>query len=330
MSALAPTLEAFFTERLLAQRRASPRTVAAYRDSFRLLLNFVHERIGKAPSQLDIADLDAPVIGAFLNWLEHDRHNGVRTRNARLAAIHSLFRYASLRHPEHADVIRRVLAIPAKRYERRTVDFLNQNEIDALLAAIDRTKWIGRRDYALLVLAIQTGLRISELTGLVVGDLELAGPGAHVRCRGKGRKQRATPLIAQTVAVLRVWLRERGGCQTDPAFPTIRGGPLSSDAVQWLLAKYVFLAARSCPSLCHKKVSPHILRHSCAMNLLHSGVDPSVIALWLGHESVQTTQIYIHADMAIKERAISLTAPPNTKPGRYRPPDKLLAFLEAL
>jgi len=329
MSTLAPTLEAFFTERLLTQRRASPRTVAAYRDSFRLLLNFVHERIGKAPSQLDIAELDAPLIGAFLNWLEHDRHNSVRTRNARLAAIHSLFRYASLRHPEHAEVIQRVLAIPSKRYERTTVDFLNQDEIEALLAAIDRTKWTGRRDYALLVLAIQTGLRVGELTGLVVGDLEL-GSGAHVRCHGKGRKQRATPLTTQTVAVLRVWLRERGGCQTDPAFPTLRGGPLSSDAVQWLLAKYASLAAQYCPSLRYKKVSPHVLRHSCAMNLLHSGVDPTVIALWLGHESVQTTQIYIHANMALKEKVLSLSALPNTKPGRYRPPDELLAFLEAL
>lgn len=329
MSTLAPTLEAFFTERLLNQRRASPHTVAAYRDSFCLMLNFVHEQIGKEPCQLDIADLDAPLISAFLNWLENNRRNGIRTRNARLAAIHSLFRYASLRHPEHADVIQRVLAIPSKRYERKTVDFLNQEEIDALLAAIDRTKWTGRRDYALLVLAIQTGLRISELTGLVAGDLEL-GSGAHVRCHGKGRKQRATPLTTQTVAVLRIWLRELGGCQTDPAFPTLRGGPLSSDAVQWLLAKYTSLAAQCCPSLRYKKVSPHVLRHSCAMNLLHCGVDPTVIALWLGHESVQTTQIYFHTDMALKEKAISRTAPPNIKPGRYRPPDKLLAFLEAL
>ncbi|MEW6547221.1 MAG: tyrosine-type recombinase/integrase [Bacillota bacterium] len=329
MSNLAPILEAFFTERLLTQRQASPRTVAAYRDTFRLLLNFVHEQIGKAPSQVDIAELDAPLIGAFLDWLEHDRHNGVRTRNARLAAIHSLFRYASFRHPEHANVIQRVLAIPSKRYERSTIDFLNQDEIDALLAAIDRTKWTGRRDYALLVLAIQTGLRISELTGLVVGDLEL-GSGAHVRCHGKGRKQRATPLTTRTVAVLRVWLRERGGCQTDPAFPTLRGGPLSSDAVQWLLAKYASLAAQRCPSLRSKKVSPHVLRHTCAMNLLHGGVDPTVIALWLGHESVQTTQVYFHADLALKEKAISRAAPPNTKPGRYRPPDRLLAFLEGL
>jgi site-specific recombinase XerD len=330
MSALAPTLEAFFTERLLTQRQASPRTVTAYRDTFRLLLNFVHEQLGKPPAHLDIADLDAALIGAFLSWLERDRRNSVRTRNARLAAIHSLFRYAALRNPEHAYVIQRVLAIPSKRYERTVVNFLNQDEIDALLAAVDRTKWTGRRDYALLILAIQTGLRVSELIELVVRDFEL-GVAAHVRCHGKGRKQQATPLTTQTVTVLRVWLRERGGCPTNPAFPTLRGGPLSADAVQWLLAKYVSLAAAPhCPSLRHKKVSPHMLRHSCAMNLLQSGVDPTVIALRLGHESVQTTQIYLHADLALKERALSRAAPPNTKPGRYRPPDKLLAFLEAL
>lgn len=329
MSALAPTLQAFFTERLLTQRQASPCTVAAYRDTFRLLLNFVYQHCGKAPSQLDLADLDAPLIGTFLNWLEIDRRNGVRTRNARLAAIRSLFRYAALRHPEHAGMIQRVLAIPSKRYERTVVSFLNRDEVDALLAAIDRAKWTGRRDHALLVLAVQTGLRVSELTGLVVGDLEL-GVGAHVRCYGKGRKQRATPLTGRTVAVLRAWLRERDGDPADPAFPTLRGGSLSSDAVQRLLAKYVSLAAQSCASLRHKKVSPHALRHTCAMNLLQGGVDPTVIALWLGHESVQTTQIYLHADLTLKEKAISRTAPPNTRPGRYRPGDKLLAFLEAL
>lgn len=329
MTILAPTLEAFFTERLLTQLKASPRTVAAYRDSFRLLLGFVRERTGKAPSQLDVADLNAPLIGSFLDWLEEGRHNSVRTRNARLAAVHSLFRYASLRHPEHADVIQRVLAIPSKRCERTTVDFLNQKESNALLAVIDRAKWTGRRDYALLVLAIQTGLRVSELIGLTIGDVEL-GSGAHVRCHGKSRKQRATPLSSNTVAVLRVWIRERGGCQADPLFPTVRGGSLSPDAVQWFLGKYVSLATLGCPSLRHKSVTPHVLRHTCAMNLLHGGVDSSVIALWLGHESVETTQIYLHADMALKEKALSLTAPPNTKPGRYRPSDKLLAFLESL
>lgn len=329
MSALAPTLEAFFTERLMTQRQASPRTISAYRDTFRLLLGFVHGRTGKAPAQLDLADLDAGTIGSFLSALESDRHNSVRTRNARLAAIHSLFRYAALRHPEHADLVQRVLAIPSKRYDRTVVSFLGHDEIDALLAAPDRTSWTGRRDHALLVVAIQVGLRVTELTGLVQGDVEL-GVGAHVRCQGKGRKHRATPLTSQTVAVLRVWLRERAGSHMEPVFPTLRGGRLSSDAVQWLLAKHVTAAAERCPSLRRKRVSPHVLRHTCAMNLLQGGVDPAVIALWLGHESVQTTQMYLHADLALKERALARTAPPNTRPGRYRPPDALLAFLEAL
>ena len=329
MSALAPTLEAFFTERLMTQRQASPRTISAYRDTFRLLLGFVQGRSGKAPAQLDLADLDAETIGSFLNALESERQNGVRTRNARLAAIHSLFRYAALRHPEHAGLVQRVLAIPSKRYDRTVVSFLSHDEIDALLAAPDRTSWTGRRDHALLVVAIQVGLRVTELTGLVLGDVEL-GVGAHVRCRGKGRKHRATPLTSQTVAVLRVWLRERAGSHTEPVFPTLRGGHLSSDAVQWLLAKHVTAAAERCTSLRRKRVSPHVLRHTCAMNLLQGGVDPAVIALWLGHESVQTTQMYLHADLALKERALARTAPPNTRPGRYRPPDALLAFLEAL
>ncbi|MGC8635368.1 MAG: site-specific integrase [Candidatus Limnocylindrales bacterium] len=329
MSALAPTLEAFFTERLLSQRRASPRTVAAYRDTLRLLLAFAQQTTGKAPSRLDVADLDAALIGSFLTYLEHDRHNSVRTRNTRLAAIRSLFRFAALRHPEHAELIRRVLAIPTKRYERTVVDFLSRDEVDALLAAPDRTTWIGRRDHALVLVAVQTGLRASELTGVTCGDLHL-GTGAHLRSHGKGRKERATPLTAQTVEVLRVWMRERAGDPTDPLFPTCRGAPLSVDAVQWLLAKYAPTAARHCPSLVAKRISPHVLRHTAAMNLLQSGVDTSVIALWLGHESIQTTQIYLHADLALKERALARTAPPSTTPGRYRPPDALLAFLEAL
>jgi integrase/recombinase XerD len=329
MSALAPTIEAFFTQRLLSQRDASPRTIAAYRDTLRLLFGYVHDRTGKAPSQLDFVDLDATVVAAFLTHLEAERGNSVRTRNARLSAIRSLFRYAALRHPEQAELIQRVLAIPAKRHEQTVVCFLASDEIDALLAAPDRATWTGRRDHALLLVDIQTGLRLSELTGLVCGDVHL-GAGAHVRCRGKGRKDRVTPLTAQTVNVLRVWLAERAGGPDDPLFPTRRGGPLSADAVAWLLAKHVGTAAARCPSLAGKHVTPHVLRHTAAMQLLAAGVDVSVIALWLGHESVQTTQIYLHADLALKERALSRTAPPNTTPGRYRPPDPLLAFLEAL
>jgi len=329
MSTLAPLLETFFTERLIAQREASPHTVAAYRDTFCLLLRFAQRRTGKPPYELDVADLDAPFIGSFLAHLEAERGVSVRTRNARLSAIRSLFRYAGYRHPEHAGLIQRVLAIPPKRSDRALVTFLTAPEIDALLASPDRTRWIGRRDHALLVVAVQTGLRVSELTGLTCGDVELHS-GAHVRCRGKGRKQRITPLTAQTREVVRVWLRERGGSARDPLFPGPNDGALSRDAVRRLLARHVATAAMTCPSLAGKQISPHVLRHTCAMQLLRSGADTSLIALWLGHEDIRTTQIYLHADLALKERALDRTAPPNTRPGRYRPPDRLLAFLEGL
>ena len=329
MSALAPTLEAFFTDRLLTQRQVSPRTVAAYRDTLRLLLGFAQQRTGTPPCRLDLADLDADLIAAFLTHLERDRRNGVRTRNARLAGIHSLFRYAALRHPEHAESIARVLAIPAKRYDRTLVCFLSPAEVDALLAAPDRSTWLGRRDHALLVLAVQTGLRVSELTALTIAGLHLHD-GPHVRCHGKGRKERATPLTRQTVDVLRAWMRERTGTATDPVFPTRQGHPLSVDAIQWLLAKHVNTATDPCPSLRSKTVSPHVLRHTCAVNLLRAGVDIATIALWLGHSDIRATQIYLHADLAIKELALLRTTPPNIAPGRYRPPDPLLAFLESL
>jgi site-specific recombinase XerD len=276
-----------------------------------------------------LPDLDAALIGAFLDHLEHDRANSARTRNARLTAIRSLFRFAALRHPEHAGLIAHVLAIPPKRHDRPVISFLTEPEVDALLAAPDRSTRLGRRDHALLLLMIQTGLRVSELTGLTSGDLQLnAGP--HVRCHGKGRKNRAMPLTRQTVKVLRVWLRERAGTPTEPLFPTRRGGRLSRDAVESLLARHTATAANACATLATKQVSPHVLRHTAAMRLLHAGVDSTVIALWLGHESVETTQIYLHADLTLKERALARTVPPNTRPGRYKPTDKLLAFLEAL
>jgi integrase/recombinase XerD len=329
MSLLAPTLQAFFTDRLLTQRQASPRTVAAYRDTLRLLLGFAQQRTGIPPCRLDIADLNAELIAAFLTHLEHHRGNGVRTRNTRLAAIHSLFRFAALHHPEHADQIARVLVIPAKRYDRALVCFLTPTEIDALLAAPNRSTWRGRRDHALLVLAIQTGLRVSELTSLTIADLHL-DDGPHVRCHGKGRKERATPLTRQTVAVVRTWMRERAGSATGPLFPTRQGHPLSVDAIQWLLTKHVNTAKDRCPSLRGKHVSPHVLRHTSAVNLLRAGVDIATIALWLGHADIRATQIYLHADLALKERALARTTPPNIAPGRYRPPDTLLAFLEQL
>jgi integrase/recombinase XerD len=329
MTALAPTLQAFFTDRLLGQRQASPNTIAAYRDTLRLLLDYAAARLNRKPNQLDIGDLDASLVGAFLDHLEHVRGNSVRTRNLRLAAIHSLFGYAQHRHPEHAEDIARVLAIPPKRADRPLVTFLDDPEIDALLAAPDRTTWTGRRDHALLLLAIQTGLRASELTGLRRSDVHLAA-GPHTSCHGKGRKDRITPLTPPTVAVLKVWIAERAGNPDDPLFPTIRGQRLSRDALERRLAKHVAAAAQQRPSLHAKRVTAHTLRHTAAMRLLHAGVDTTVIALWLGHERVDTTQIYLHADLALKEKAIARTTPPDTPAGRYQPPDALLAFLQAL
>jgi integrase/recombinase XerD len=329
MTALATTLQAFFTDRLVRQRQVSPNTLAAYRDTLRLLLVFAAGKKGKEPSKLDIDDLDAPLIGAFLDDLEHQRKNGARTRNARLAAIRSLFRYAALRHPDHAAVIERVLAIPPKRFDRRLVTFLTEPEISALLAAPDRSTWTGRRDNTLFSLAAQTGLRASELIGLRCADVPLAA-GAHVSCKGKGRKQRITPLTSGLVTTLRVWLAERAGLPETPLFVTCSGKALSRDALEHRLAKYVQMAGGVCPTLTQKSVTMHVLRHSAAMRLLHAGIDTSVIALWLGHENVETTQVYLHADLAIKERALARTTPAETQPGRFRPTDKLLAFLEAL
>ncbi|MHB8325470.1 MAG: tyrosine-type recombinase/integrase [Candidatus Dormibacteria bacterium] len=329
MSLIAPTLEAFFSERLAKQRLVSSHTVAAYRDTFRLLLVFCRERTGKAPSKLAFEDVDASLVSAFLEHLENNRGNSVVTRNARLAALHSFFRFSAYRHPEHGALIQRVLAIPHKRFERTLISFLERPEFEAVLAAPDRSTWVGRRDHALLLLALQTGFRVSELSGLRHQDVDL-DRGHYVRCTGKGRKERCTPLTAQTVAVLRVWLRECTGSPTDMIFPSRHGGRLSSDAIQRLVAKYVQLASHQCPSLRGKSVTPHVLRHTSAMNLLHSGVDTTVIALWLGHEGVRTTQVYLHADLALKERALARTAPVDTKSGRFHPPDSLLAFLESV
>lgn len=330
MTALAPTLEGFFTERLIGQLQASPHTVASYRDSFRLLLRFAAARTGRPPSRLQLEDLDAPLVGAFLTHLETGRHNTAATRNARLAAVHSLFRYTAFRHPEHAALITRVLAIPPKRTDRTVVPFLDDDEIDAVLASPDPSRWVGRRDRALLHLDIQTGLRVSELIGLSCQDLQL-GPGPHLRCTGKGRKERVVPLTTTTVAVMHAWLAERRGEPADPLFPSIRGGRLSRDAVEHLLAKHVARAAETCPSLHDKKLAPHALRHTCAVQLHQAGVEASVIALWLGHETIRTVErTYLHADLAMKERALARTASRHVPPGRYRPPDPLLAFLEGL
>lgn len=322
-------LEAFFTERLMGQRQASMHTIASYRDTFCLLFRFVQESLKKTPSTVTLDDLDAPFIGFFLDQLEKERNNCARTRNVRLAAIHSFFKYVALREPDHSALIQRVLAMPSKCYDRRPIDYLTQSEVEALLAAPDRQTWVGRRDRALLLLAVQTGLRVSELIGLKHQDIIL-GTGAHVRCRGKGRKERCTPLRKDTVAALRAWLHEQPGNSLGPLFPNRCGGLLSRDGVEYLLAKYVAVAQEHCPSLLRKRVSPHVLRHTTAMDLLHHGADRFVIALWLGHESVETTHMYVHADMKLKERVLAKTCPLNAHPGRYKPSDKLLAFLKGL
>ena len=329
MTALAPTLQAWFTDRLITQRNASPRTVAAYRDTLKLLLRFASEQTGKQPCQLDFADLDASLIGAFLNHLEHERGNSPRTRNARLAAIHSLYRYSALRHPEHAETIGRVIEIPSKRHERAMISYLDRREIKALLKAPDRETWLGRRDHALLLLMIQTGVRVSELCALRGCDLSLS-TGAHCRVVGKGRKARSAMLTAETVAVLRPWSRERKGEPEDPLFPTRRGGPLTPKAIAWLLDKHTTTATQRCPSLASKRVTPHTLRHTNAMLLRAEKVDIHTIALCLGHESSKSTEVYLHADNKLKQQAIDRTAPTGTPPGRYRPPDKLMGFLDGL
>jgi len=329
VTALAPTLQAFFTDWLLRQRQASPATVTAYRDTFRLLLRFVADQACKPPSAIGIEDLDAHTIAAFLDHLEADRHNSARTRNARLAAIRSLFHYAAVRHPEHAAVIARVLAIPQKRFDKATVSYLTHTEVDVLLDAPDIDQWEGRRDRALLAVAVQTGLRVTELCSLDCGDVTLDA-GAHLRCEGKGRKQRAVPLTATTVAVLRAWLRELGGLPGEPLFPTRTGRRLTRGALERRITAHAVVAAQRCPSMRDKTITPHVLRHTAAMALLHAGVDIAVIALWLGHEDIRSTQMYLHADLAIKERALALVTPNGAKPGRYRPPDPLLAFLESL
>ena len=329
MTTLAPTIQAFFTDYLTRQRRASPHTIAAYRDSLRLLLAFTARQAGRQPSALEITDLDAPLVGAFLDHLENERGNSVRTRNARLAAIHALFSFAALRHLDHAAVIQRVMAIPPKRSDRKLVTYLTEHEAAALLAAPDTATRTGRRDHALLTLAIQAGLRVSELTSLTRADTFL-GTGAHVTCTGKGRKQRITPLTPATAKVLGGWLGEHPGKPGDPLFPSRSGSPMSRDAGERRLTKHTTAAAGTQPSLKGKKVSPHVLRHTAAMRLLAAGIDTTVIALWLGHESVATTQVYIHADLAIKEKALARTAPLDVRTGRYQPPDALVEFLESL
>mgnify|MGYP000113433924 CR=1 FL=1 len=326
---LAALLEAFFKKRLIAQRRVSPHTISSYRDTFRLLLMFALKRLGRAPSKMGLADLNAPFLSDFLDGLESARNNKARTRNLRLTAVRSFLRFAALEAPEHSDLIQRALAIPNKRCARPLVDFLTRPEIEAVLAAVDRTTWIGRRDYVLLLVAMQTGLRLSELTALRPQDVTL-GVGAHVHCLGKGRKERGTPLTKAAVKVLAAWLMELARGSGIFLFPSLSGGRLSADAVQDLVSKHVSLARLQCPSLVRKRVTPHVLRHTAAMELMQAGVDRSMIALWLGHEDINTTQIYLDANLTLKAESLAKVRSVDAKPTRFRPDDRLLGFLNTL
>ncbi len=323
-------LESFFTQRLIKQRQASPHTIASYRDAFCLLLRFVQQHLKKSPSQLYLRDIDSPVVTSFLENMEKTRSISPRTRNARLVAIRSFFRYASLEAPSHSGQIQRVLAIPSQRQTRALVTYLTRDELEALLAAPNRSTWSGKRDHVFLLVAIQTGLRLSELTGLNMKNVSL-DTGAHVRVIGKGRKERVIPLTKPTVAVLKAWKRELPNQdESSSLFPSIRGARMSADAVQHMVKKHISKAEKTCPTLVEKRVTPHSLRHSLAMSLLAAGIDRALIALWLGHESVETTQMYLHADLKLKEEMISKTTLVDGKKGRYRPDDQLLAFLKGL
>ena len=326
---LAPLLQRFFTERLMQQRRVSPHTISSYRDTFRQLLKFTAKRLHKAPCALAFEAIDAPLVVAFLNHLEQHQGLSIRSRNLRLTAVHSFFRYAAFELPTHAAQIQRVLAIPSKRFTRTLVRFLTPEEVDALLAAPDRRTWFGRRDYAFMLTALQTGLRLSEITAAKREDLVL-GTGAHIRVIGKGRKERCTPLAKPTAAVLKAWLREPQRGNGHVLFPNAKGEPLSVHGVKYMLSKHGANAARGCPSLQSKRITVHLLRHTMALELLQAGVDRAVIALWLGHESVETTQIYLEATLAMKEQALAKTTPRHGTPGRYRPDDQLLSFLNSL
>jgi integrase/recombinase XerD len=329
-SNVATLIERYFTERLIRQRDVSDNTIASYRDTFRLLFTFAETKLRKAPSSLELKDLEAPFISAFLADLEAKRGASVRTRNLRLTAIRSFFRFVSFEEPAHSALIQRVLAIPNKRHDKRQVHFLTRPEIEAILATPERTTWLGRRDHTLLLLAVQTGLRLSELIGLDRDALHLSA-GAHVRVIGKGRKERCTPLSKNARCSLQAWLKEPVRRGASALFPNMHGGRLSADGVQSLVAKYVQVASERCPSLKSKRVSPHILRHTAAMELLQAGVDSSVIALWLGHESIETTQIYLHAHLALKEVALAKLKPyKRNRRARFEPSDRLLDFLEAL
>lgn len=325
----AALLQSFFSDRLARQLRASPNTVAGYRDAFRIFLRYAADRLRTEPSELDLADLDPGLITNFLEFLESERGNKVKTRNLRLAAIRAFFRHVAMNEPAHALQCQRIRSIPQKRHQKKTIEFLNREEIEALVAAPDTSTWLGRRDRAMLIVFVQTGLRVSELTSLRRDSIVL-GPSAHLRCEGKGRKHRCIPLRRDTLEAINSWIDEQQPHPTAPLFPSSRGGRLSTDAAERLVERHARSAVAGCSSIAEKRVTPHVLRHSAAMALRERGVDLSVIALWLGHESIETTQMYLHADIRMKERALARTDPLAAQSGRFKPSDDLMAFLESL
>ncbi|MBT3218342.1 MAG: tyrosine-type recombinase/integrase [Proteobacteria bacterium] len=327
---IGPLVQSFFVEHLPLHKGASLATVSAYRDTFRLLLHFLHQTTGKQPSSLQMADLHMPAILAFLQHLEEQRRNSVRTRNARLAAVRTFFRYVALREPECLGLATRVLAIPSKRTDRPLVGYLTRQEIEALLTAPDRATWAGRRDHALLLTMYNSGARVSELCSLQRRQVHFGATAAYLDLHGKGRKERSVPLWSKTTKILREWLREWGDAPDVCMFPNARRRSLTRHGVKYILDHAVRHAANSCVSLADKTVSPHVIRHSTAMHLLQSGVDITVIALWLGHESIETTHIYVEADLAMKEKALQKLAPIGTDVRRYKADDSLIAFLSGL
>jgi integrase/recombinase XerD len=326
---LAPHVQAFFAEYLAQQRRLSPQTILSCRDTFRLWLTFLRDHTGGEPAALRLADVDAPVVLRFLDYLEQKRGNSVRSRNIRLAALRSFFRFVALRDPESLDIVTRVLAIPVKRTDQKLIGYLTRPEIQALLAAPDRATWVGRRNHALLVTLYNSGARVSEVTTLKQGQVRFAEH-TCVQLVGKGRKERTIPLWVDTARVLRGWFQEVGEDAAHVAFPSARGTPLSRDGVDYLLKQTVQRAAVACPSLATKSISPHVIRHTTAMHLLQAGVDIATIALWLGHESIDTTHMYLQADLAMKEKALEKLDPIEGKWQRFHADDPLLAFLASL
>jgi len=326
---IAPHVQAFFADYLCQQKRLSPQTIVSCRDTFRLWLVFLRDQTGVEPSALRLTDVDAPAVLSFLTYLEQQRGNSVRSRNIRLSAIRSFFRLVALRDPDSLGIVTRVLAIPMKRADRKLIGYLTRAEIQALLAAPERSQWGGRRDHALLLTLYNSGARVSEITTLRRAQV-CFGPSTFLQLIGKGRKERTIPLWPETAQVLKAWFVELGGAAGLMAFPNARGKALSREGVDYLLKHAIQRAIPACPSLATKNITPHVIRHSTAMHLLQAGVDIATIALWLGHESIETTHMYLQADLAMKEKALEKLDPIEGRWKRFQADDPLLTFLTSL